>query len=276
MRTSFSPTAATRARELACPPPPPGGWSSARRPRPQVVAALLVLWLAGLTAAPGAAQDRTSAIRGVVVNRQTRAPVEGALARLTFTDKSATVDSAGRFELSGLRPGVGLLQVRAVGYRVGSWAVRLGGAEAVSDTFELEPVAIRLSEVVVPGTPDDNWRSEAGFEARRRKGGGYFVTEEQIRQQRPLTLVEVLRTIPGVNAGCNYNGCQVRMSRSPRPCSPEYFLDGYPATFATGPNFPIQGIRGIEIYPDAFSAPIELQKIELRCGVIAIWTKMGP
>jgi len=227
-------------------------------------------------AVPAAAQQNSTAIRGVVVNRQTRAPVEGALARLTWTDKSATVDSSGRFELTGLRPGVGLLQVRAVGYRIGSWAVRLAAEQALSDTFELEPVAIRLAEVVVPGRPDDDWRSSAGFEARRKRGGGYFVTEEQIRQQRPLTLVEVLRTVPGVTTGCNYNGCQVRMSRSPRPCSPEYFLDGYPATFATGPNFPIQGIRGIEIYPDAFSAPAELQKIELRCGVIAIWTRMGP
>jgi hypothetical protein len=186
------------------------------------------------------------------------------------------VDSAGRFELTGLRPGVGLLQVRAVGYRVGSWAVRLSAEQVMSDTFELEPVTIQLSEVVVPGRPDDDWRSEAGFEARRRKGGGYFVTEEQIRQQRPLTLVEILRTVPGVMTACSMNGCQVRMSRSPRPCSPEYFLDGYPATFATGPGFPIQGIRGIEIYPDAFSAPFEFQKIELRCGVIAIWTRMGP
>jgi hypothetical protein len=258
----------------ARPCPPPTRRGSAGRLRPRVVAALLAPWVGALVGRPAAAQERTSAIRGVVVNRQTRAPVEGALARLTFTDKAATVDSAGRFELTGLHPGVGLLQVRAVGYRIGSWAVRLGADAAVSDTFELEPVAIRLPEVVVPGAPDDNWRSEAGFEARRRKGGGYFVTEEQLRQQRPLTLVEVLRTVPGVMTACNYNGCQVRMSRSPRPCSPEYFLDGYPATFATGPNFPIQGIRGIEIYPDAFSAPIELQRIHLQCGVIAIWTRM--
>jgi hypothetical protein len=275
MRNSFSLSVASRAQQ--CGARPAAGRSRIRAPRRLEVAAVaLLLWETAVMASHATAQPNTSAIRGVVVNRQTRAPVEGALARLTFTDKSATVDSSGRFELTGLHPGAGLLQVRAVGYRIGSWAVRLSAAEALSDTFELEPVAIQLAEVLVPGRPDDDWRSAAGFEARRHKGGGYFVTEEQIRQQKPLTLVEVLRTVPGVMTGCNYNGCQVRMTRSPRPCSPEYFLDGYPATFATGPNFPIQGIRGIEIYPDAFSAPIELQKIELRCGVIAIWTRMGP
>ncbi len=240
------------------------------------VAGLLFAWLTILAAAPApaSAQQRTSMIHGVVVNQHTRTPVEGALARLSWTGKSATVDSAGRFELAGLTPGVGLLQVRAVGYKVGSWAVKLTEGQALADTFELEPTTIQLSELVVPGRPDEDWRSPAGFEARRRKGGGYFITEEQLRQQRPLTLVEVLRTVPGVMTACSYAGCQVRMSRSPRPCAPEYFLDGYPATFATGPTFPIQGIRGIEIYPDAFSVPIELQKIELRCGVIALWTRM--
>jgi hypothetical protein len=247
------------------------------RVRGRAAALALAAWTAAL-AAPAAAQQPppTSAVRGVVLNRQTRAPVEGALARLSFTGKSATADSAGRFALTGLKPGVGLLQVRAVGYQVGSWAVRLAADMALSDTFELEPVTVRLSEVVVPGKPDEYWRSPAGFEARRRRGGGYFVTEEQIRQQQPLTLVEVLRTIPGVMTACNYNGCQVRMTRSSTPCSPEYFLDGYPATFATGPGFPIQGIRGIEVYPDVFSVPIQFQKIHLYCGVIAIWTKMGP
>lgn len=275
MRNSFSLLLRSCARELgAC--PDAGGRGTRPRRRLEVAAIAFLPWVTALMAVPAAAQQNSSAIRGVVVNRQTRAPVEGALARLTWTDMSATVDSSGRFELTGLRPGVGLLQVRAVGYRIGSWAVRLAAQQALSDTFELEPVAIQLAEVLVPGRPDEDWRSPAGFEARRRKGGGYFVTEEQIRQQRPLTLVEVLRTVPSVMTGCNYNGCQVRMSRSPRPCSPEYFLDGYPATFATGPNFPIQGIRGIEIYPDAFSVPIELQKIELHCGVIAIWTRMGP
>ncbi len=271
------------------PPSSPTTGSDSARPRtgeperappaflPLRRAALLSLpCIAAWVAAPAlaSAQQRASRIQGVVVNQHTRTPVEGALARLTWTSKSATVDSAGRFELTDLTPGVGLLQVRAVGYKVGSWAVKLAAGQALADTFELEPMTIQLSEVVVPGRPDEDWRSPAGFEARRRKGNGYFVTEEQLRQQRPLTLVEVLRTVPGVMTACSYAGCQVRMTRSPRPCAPEYFLDGYPATFATGPTFPIQGIRGIEIYPDAFSAPFELQKIELRCGVIAIWTKM--
>jgi hypothetical protein len=109
----------------------------------------------------------------------------------------------------------------------------------------------------------------------RAKGGGYFITEEQLKDQHPVTLVEVLRTVPGVYTWCNANHCRAIMERTTPPCSPEYFLDGYPATLASGPDFPMQGIRAVEVYGDVFSVPIEFQKIDLQCGVIALWTRMG-
>jgi hypothetical protein len=263
-----------RATRAPAGPRAVAGPAVARPGRPRGGPAALLIAAAACCSAGTVTAQQPASIEGTVVNRHTGAAVEGALVRLTWTGNSTTVDSAGRFTLAGLNPGVGLLQIRSVGYRVGSWSVRLVAGEALTDTFALDPVPVELAEVVVPGRPDDNWRTAAAFEARRRRGGGYFITEEQIRQQHPITLVEILRMVPGVTTACNYFSCAVRMNRSPRPCSPEYYLDGYPATFATGPNFPIQAIRGIEIYPDAFSAPIELQRLELRCGVIAIWTRM--
>ncbi len=227
-----------------------------------------------LLAAPAFTQAQTASIVGHVVDRSTRAPVQGAHVRLTWTGRSVISDSAGRFVLRNLAPGMGLLQARAIGYRIGSWAVTLAEGSEVADTFALEAVPVELSPLTVPGEPNRDWRSPEGFERRRTRGGGYFVTEEMIQQQRPNSLVEILRTVPGVQAACNVRGCVVRMARSTRGCSPEYFLDGYPATFATGPEFPIQAIRGIEIYPDEFNVPIEFQRINLRCGLIAIWTRM--
>jgi hypothetical protein len=231
--------------------------------------------LSALAARPVDAQARPGDVTGVVVNAQSRGPIEGAVVTLRFTGRSARTDSAGGFQLRGVEPGAGLLQVRALGYRMLSRGIRLAEGETLADTLEMEPVAIELPEVLVEAPANNDWRSPAAFDRRRAKGGGYFITEEQIRQQHPNSLADLLRTIPGVTTACNYFGCHVWMNRTARACAPEYYLDGYPATFATGPNFPIQAIRGIEIYPDAFSAPIELQRLELRCGVIAIWTSMG-
>jgi hypothetical protein len=238
---------------------------------------VVVTALAALSCLPmnrAVAQVRTASITGLVVNRETREPVSGALVRLAWTGRSAVVDSAGRFELKGLAPGAGLLQIRAIGYLIGSWAVRLAEDADVSRTFEMDAAPVVLPEMLVPTSPVDNWRSPQGFEQRRSKGGGYFVTEEQLKQQHPITLVEVLRTVPGVMTSCSYEHCTVLMARSTPPCSPEYYLDGFPATLAMGPDFPIQSIRGIEVYGDQFSTPIEFQKSGLHCGVIAVWTKM--
>jgi hypothetical protein len=243
-----------------------------RGPRRAAIAALVVL--AGLPWVSAAAQRPTSSIHGVVLNRESRTPIEGALVRLRFTGRAAAVDSAGQFELTGLMPGAGLLQIRAIGYVLGSWAVKLTENAVLADTFEMDPVPVVLPGLVASTPPVDDWRSPEGFEQRRRKGGGYFISEQQIKEQQPLTLAEVLRTVPGVFTSCSHFRCAVVMLRTTPPCTPEYYLDGFPATLATGPDFPIQSIRGIEVYGDEFSVPAEFQRFGLRCGVIAIWTGM--
>ncbi|MGA2382254.1 MAG: TonB-dependent receptor plug domain-containing protein [Gemmatimonadales bacterium] len=257
----------------------PGALAPLRLPgRARRAAVAAIVGLACLPPSRAAAQrpSASASIVGVVRNRETHAPVPGAIARLEWTGKSVPVDSEGRFELKGLVPGPGLLQIRAIGYQIGSWAVNLAESTVVSKTFDMVEVPIVLPELTAITTPPmEDWRSPAGFEQRRRKGDGYFITEEQIKEQQPLTLAEVLRTVPGVYTFCNSYSCRVLMLRSTPPCTPEYFLDGFPASLATGPDFPIQGIRGIEIYGDVFSTPIEFQRLGLRCGVIAVWTRMG-
>ena len=245
------------------------------RARQAAVAALVAL--ACLPPSRAAAQHRASSasIVGVVRDRETHVPVPGAIARLEWTGKSVAVDSDGRFELRGLAPGPGLLQIRAICYQIGSWAVNLAESTVVSRTFEMDEVPVVLPELNATTTPVDDWRSPQGFEVRRQRGDGYFVTEQQLKEQQPRTLAEVLRTVPGVYTFCTSYGCRVLMLRSTPPCTPEYFLDGYPASLAVGPDFPIQGTRGIEVYGDAFAVPNEFQKLGLRCGVIAIWTRIG-
>ncbi len=65
------------------------------------------------------------------------------------------------------------------------------------------------------------------------------------------------------------------MSRSSRRCRPEFYLDGFPASLATGPNFPALGVKGVEIYLSPVETPPEFQRPNLRCGVIVIWTRSG-
>lgn len=220
-----------------------------------------------------AAAQVPASVSGVLVSRDNRLPVEGVRVAVLGTAIFAATDSAGRFDLPGIPAGVRVLQARAIGFTVASWLLDLSEGQSFRDTFDIEPRIVAVAAVTVVADPTD-WRSEAAFERRKARGGGVFLSRDDIRQRRPTNLADLVRGVPGVMTQCAARSCTIRMARSTRQCTPEYFLDGYPATFATGANFPISvaAIRGIEVYRNQFEVPAEFQKTNLLCGVIAIWT----
>src|SRR5262249_24494136 len=159
-------------------------------------------------------------------------------------------DAQGRFQITGVPAGVRVMQVHAIGFSIGSWVVQLTEGQNLHQTFDLSPRALEVEGVTVTGPEDgSNWRSEQSFAQPRPRGHGVFITREQIQQRNALNMADLLRVVPGIMTTCsNGRNCTVRMERSSRQCQPEYFLDGYPATFSTGPNFPVQQIRGVEVY----------------------------
>lgn len=236
-----------------------------------MMAAILGALVAPVLARPVGAQ--TAAVAGLLVNRESKSPVEGARVSIVGTSLGASSDPEGRFQVTGVPAGVRVLQVRAVGYAVGSWVVQLDQGQNFRQIFELLPRTVELDTLAVEGSAPQSWRSERGFEERRRRGLGVFITREQIQQRNAQSVTDLLRTVPGLITTCGGRlGCQVRMSRSTTQCLPDYFLDGYPATFSTGPTFPIIQIRGVEVYHDRFETPPEFQQPNQQCGVIAIWT----
>ncbi len=223
-------------------------------------------------ALPVRAQLQNATIGGSLLDKLTRAPVEGARVNILGTNLGASSDSTGRFDIGGVPAGVRVIQVRAIGYAVSSWMVELGEGQRLHQSFELEGRTLTVDSITVTESASDGWRSEAAFEHRRRGGVGFFLTRADIQQRRAASLSDLIRVVPGVITSCRNRNCLVLMTQATRPCSPEYFLDGYPATFATGPSFPIQQVRGVEIYKSRFDVPAEFQRPNLSCGVIAIWT----
>jgi hypothetical protein len=243
--------------------------------RPAGAAALL---LAALALAPGSAQAQTprrgaGSLAGRILNQLTREPVGGARIQLVGTRVAIFSDSAGRFGMDRLPSGEVSLEVRAIGYRMGRWQVTLPVGTTVDRVFEMEPLTVGLDTVTVETTPNTNWRNETGFDLRRRRGIGYFITRADIDNRQAAILNDLLIIVPGLYSSCGGGVCRVQMMASGRNCSPEWFLDGHPATNATGPDFPVQTIRGVEVYRSLFEVPPEFQRSNLRCGVIAIWTR---
>ena len=226
--------------------------------------------VAALGAPVGArAQQGTASIVGRLVSRGTRAPIEGAAVVLVSTGATATSDRDGGFRFGELVPGDHRLEVRAIGYAKSVWLVSLAPGEQARE-FELEVLKYELPGVVV-----EAHGSLAEFERRRAGGMGFFFTRQEIERRHARTLGELMRGVPGVQTTCGRGSCGIVMSRSARGCRPEYYLDGFPASFSVGPDFPVTGLYGIEVYRTASEAPSDFRKPELRCGVILLWSDMS-
>jgi hypothetical protein len=240
---------------------------------------VLALELVAAVASSGTTQipQPTAGIIGRIVDQQSQAPVGGARVALLGTPRRTGSDSAGRFTEAGLVAGTYLLEVRAIGYGVTSWVVRLGESEVLDQVFELTPLGFDLDPVTVEGRPTFAQRRLQEFEQRRRSGRGVFITAAQIEASNASSIADVLRDIPGVLVVCRGGGCAVQMTRTARgTCRPDWIVDGFPATQSATPHLPTVGITGVEIYRSASETPTEFLKADSECGVIILWTKSGP
>lgn len=246
--------------------------------------ALAVSWLGIATwrGAPAAAQAQggaghVGAIGGQVVDLQSRAPVLGATVSLVGTRMRTATDSGGRFKQPSLGAGTYIIEVRAIGYGVTSWVLRLSEGEVVDYVFEVTPIDIELEPIVVEGRPGYFQRRMQEFEERRRAGRGIFITHDQIEASGAVTMADLLRGIPGVRLNCRSGICNAQMTRTGHGvCNADWVIDGASASMSGTPHLPVVGVVAVEIYRSPSEAPAEFLKADSQCGVIAIWTKSGP
>lgn len=216
-------------------------------------------------------------IIGKVLDQQSQLPLNGATVSLLGTRLQTATDSAGRFTHAGLAGGTYLLEVRAIGYGVTSWLLRLRDGEVVDYIFEVAPLGVDIDPIVIEGRQSFAGRRLREFEERRRGGRGVFITEDQIQTRNAATMADLLRGVPGVRLNCRSGNCTAQMTRGARGvCAADWVIDGMPATMSATPALPTVGIIAVEIYRSPGEVPSEFLKSDSQCGVIAIWTKSGP
>lgn len=243
-------------------------------PRPCRSTCLTVAIAAGLVCAgrlAGAAQG-SAGIAGLLLDRATGAPIPGATVVVLGRTPALRSDSAGRFMGGGLLPGTYVLQVRSIGYTPVSRIVDLRERQILTVRVELEPVPVALPGVVIEGERYYP-RGMRGFEERRLRGRGAYVTEADIKEKGARQLGDLLRSVPGVREVCRRGVCRVRLARS--ECPPNFFVDGFPANNSTTLELPVIGIIGVEIYRTVTETPAEFLRGATGCGTIAIWTRTG-
>ena len=226
-----------------------------------------------------------SRILGRVLDHQTAEPLSGATVELAGSDRHGLTDEQGRFVFSDVPPGSHTLTLEHLAYGSHSVQVSVGGGR----TFEIEVRLAQQALALEPITVTVRARSAnpllARFYERRERGRGYFMTREELERRSPGTLIDLLRTVPGVDVVlAGPRRYAVRMTRQPARlgstapgavgCPPQVYMDGAPWG---GPidEIPVSDLGAVEVFRGASELPAEFSGSDARCGVIAVWSRRG-
>jgi hypothetical protein len=172
----------------------------------------------------------------------------------------------------GVPPGVRSVELRSIGFRPSTLGLNVRPAQRIDREITLDRTAAMLGMVTVRANVNAGWDS-IGFDARRRKGGGYFLTEDQLRGTNDLATA--LRLIPGISGRSNDRSQRLTAGRG-SGCYPAFVVNGvrFQGGGAIGPESMVRAsdIRAVEVYTSRVSMPPEHQRMG-DCAVVVIWLR---
>lgn len=216
----------------------------------------------------------TGGVEGMVVDDDGRG-IADADVRIANTPQRTTTDTVGRFVFASVPMGGYVLLVRRLGFRPVTLAVA-ASPPTLRLTVRMTALAQQLAEVSVEGRAEAYRSRLAGFEERRSRRVGHFITREQIDRHAGSNVTDLLRELPGVRVG-RLNGLDHAVRLRGAPCAPLVYLDGHPArAFELDlDDIEARSVEGIEVYASGSSIPQQFigTGAELHCGVIVIWSR---
>jgi hypothetical protein len=251
--------------------------------------------LGGFAGSTGLSAQGT--IQGIVTTDRGQ-PIVGAEVVIEVLKLSTRTDRAGLFTLE-VPAGSSVVLVRAVGFRPAVTSFVVADAKSIDVAIELERVPQAL-EPLVTTVPTEPVRGKmAGFEERRARGFGAFITRAQLAVREHSLLSDVLRMtgIPliqrprdcggGFAAGSNrgFGGIRTEWMRCangkpfPVGCYLTIYMDGI-RMWTTGevepPNlddYYVNGLEAVEVYRGASQIPVQYQTLNATCGAVLLWTR---
>lgn len=272
---------------------------AAPTPRPAVkMRAVTLMTFVSVVASAGVVAQpapRMSAIDAVVTDSALK-PVAGVTVALVGTSVRLATGANGRFVIQAMPAGQFQLAIQKLGYLSLSPVVDVGDADTLRLAFILE-AGRSLGGVAV--TEKRRSLRLAAFDERREKGGGQFITAEEIEKRNTPFATELFRTFRGMTikgypdgaSGIQYYAMNPRSGtrdlyisrktgnteRSIIGCPMEVFVDGLimatPFNLDHLPN--PSSIAGVEVYSGPAAIPLKYGGGDRRCGAILVWTKDG-
>ncbi len=221
------------------------------------------------------AQESQGTIRGTVLDSLGSA-LSGAQITVDSSTMRTVTGASGEFRLSRVPPGNVELRIRRLGYRPESRGVRVQAGAETSIDVRLAALPLRLPTVEVRRKVEVYDSRLAGFNARKERQVGHFVTRDQLDRMSSARLVDALRDVPGVQLRTIRGGGTSLVLRGSR-CPPAVFIDGFPADAGVMDldMLDLASVEGIEIYSGVATVPPEFMgaRGQHGCGVIAVWSR---
>ena len=203
-------------------------------------------------------------------------PLVNAVVVVWETGLESLTRDDGSFTLDSLPDGTHMLEARALGYMPVHLPIHL--AERRPATAELN---FRQRVVVLPAVQT---RAQlvysshlAGFERRRRRGFGEFLTPAQIEAKSEQRLGRLLQEVIGLELIEERGGLTIPRMRASRGggtryCTPSLYVDGLLDRSTDLDLLYSNRIMAVEIYNREFSRPPEFSD-KNPCGAIVVWMK---
>ncbi|MEO8879893.1 MAG: carboxypeptidase regulatory-like domain-containing protein [Gemmatimonadaceae bacterium] len=207
-------------------------------------------------------------------------PLEGAQVGVDGSEVTTTTDAEGAFTLASVPDGSRMAEARVLGYLPKRVPVTPSRGETRRVSIVMAKRAQELNTVTVFGKPSWKTRDFTGFQERRKKGFGHFITREQIAQTNDVSICDLLSRVPGVTVSSNGGiGCSARLHAmvtgvggGVSACEPKVYMDNLPFNGSVTEftrSYSPRDIMGIEIY-SASTQPIQYQG---GCGSLVVWTR---
>lgn len=213
-------------------------------------------------------------VTGVVMDT-VGVPIPHAVVSVMGQPLRAITDSAGRFRLQSVQPGLRIFAVRALGYRPLMWSLTLGAGQSAHGRIGLHRIdtAVVLPELTVVGEQYVSPRM-AGFYQRRRLGLGQYMDREAIERRNASAVTDLLMGLAGVRVYRNSGDPFVQNVAFLRCERIGVYLDGFRLWGDPAQNLSLinpADVEAMEIYRGASELPAEFMSDD--CGAIVIWTR---
>lgn len=227
----------------------------------------------------GLASRGTGSVAGVLLDAETRKPLDGAAVAVRRLGIETASDRAGHFRIRDAPAGSYEMVVHHIGHGTQVFTFEVLANNTHHVEIHLSPVPIPLQPITVTLETRPRWLENAGFYDRRAKGLGQFRGPEWVERRRPNRFSQVLEDMPGLRIRprctphCSYF---VQTTTTAGLCPPTFYIDGKRLRLGSIVDLDAlvsaHDVAAVEVYRGISQTPAQYFG---KCGSVVIWTKRG-